>query len=129
MVHREPSDLSPETRERVVRLARLRVEGDDRSETRRFAEVAKQFGISVATVSNWVRQAEVDAGEREGIPTAAAQEIAELRARNAELEATVEILKAAASFFAREYDPRPTRCADSSPNTRNGSESYRSAER
>jgi transposase len=121
--------FSPETKARVVRLARLRVEGDDRSKTRRFAEVARQFGISVATVSNWVRQAEIDAGEREGVPTATAQEIAELRARNAELETTVEILKAAASFFAREYDPRPTPSAGSSPNTKISSESYRSAER
>jgi transposase len=121
--------FSPETRAKVVRLARLRVEGDDRSDTARYKEVAKQFGITVSTVSNWVRQAEVDEGLREGTPTAAAAEIAQLRARNAELEQTVEILKAAAAFFAREYDPQPTRSASSSPNTPTGSESYRSAER
>jgi hypothetical protein len=32
--------------------------------------------------------------------------IRELRRRNAELEATIEILKAAASFFVRDSDPR-----------------------
>jgi len=80
-------------------------------------------------VSHWVRQAEIDAGEREGVPTATGEEIAALRARNAELEATVEILKAAAAFFARECDPRPIRSVDSLPNTANGSGSYRSAER
>jgi transposase len=121
--------ISPEMRARVVRLARLRVEGDDRSEVQRFAAVAEQFGVSHESVRLWVRQAEVDAGEREGVPSAEQREIAELRARNAELEATVEILKAAASFFAREYDPRPTRSAGSSKSTGNGSESYRSAER
>jgi transposase len=81
-----------------VRLARLRVDGDDRSDTARFTEVAKQFGISVSTVSNWVRQAEIDEGLREGTPTAVAAELTELRARNAELEQTVEILKAAAAY-------------------------------
>ena len=122
-------DFSPETRERVVRLARLRVEGDARSETKRFADVAEKFGMSVQTVRNWVRQAEIDEGLREGVPAAAQQEIAQLRARNAELEATVEILKAAASFFARECDPRPGNSAGSSPNNGTGSESYRSAGR
>jgi len=121
--------FSPETKAKVVRLARLRVEGDDRSDTARYAEVAKQFGISVATVSNWVRQAEIDEGLREGTPTVVAAERAELRARNAELEQTVEILKAAAAFFAREYDPPPKRSAGSSPRSGTGSESYRSAER
>jgi len=95
----------------------------------RHAAVAEQFGVTRESVRRWVRQAEIDEGLREGVPTVAAAEIAELRARNAELEATVEILKAAASFFAREYDPRPTRSAGSSPSTGTGSESYRSAER
>jgi transposase-like protein len=121
--------FSPETKAKAVRLARLRVEGDDRSNTARYAEVAKQFGVTTETVARWVRQAEIDEGLREGVPTATAEEITALRARNAELEQTIEILKAAAVFFAREYDPRPIRSADSSPNTPNGSESYRSAER
>ena len=122
-------NLSPETRERIVRLARLRVEGDDRSETQRFAAVAEQYGLTRETVRNWVRRAEIDAGEREGVPTAVAAELAELRTRNAELESTVEILKAAAAFFAREYDPRLTPSAGSSSSTANDSESYRSAGR
>src|SRR5258705_7426719 len=121
--------ISPEMRARIVRLARLCVDGDERSESQRFDAVAEQFGVSRESVRLWVRQAEVDAGERDGLPTAVQREIAELRARNAELEATVKILKAAASFFARECDPRPTQSAGSSNSTGNGSESYRSAKR
>jgi transposase len=121
--------FSPETMAKAVRLARLQVAGDDRSKTARQAAVAKQFGVTTETIGRWVRQAEIDEGLREGVPSAAAAEIAELRARNAELEQTIEILKAAAAFFAREYDPQPTRSADSSPKNGSGSESYRSAER
>jgi transposase len=120
---------SPETRARVVRLARLQVEGDDRSKTQRFRDVAKQFGMTGESVRNWVRQAEIDEGLRDGLPTAVQEEIAELRARNAELESTVEILKAAAAFFARECDPQPPISADSSAKSTNGSESHRSAGR
>ena len=121
--------FSPEFKDRVIRLARLQVAGDDRSETRRFTDVAAQFKIAPKTVWTWVRQAEIDEGLREGTPKLTAEEIAELRAENAELRQTVEILKAAAAFFARECDPQPTRYADSSPRNGSGSESYRSAER
>ncbi len=120
---------SPETRERAVRLVRERIEGDGRSEWARICSVAKQLGMTPETLRGWVRQAQVNDGEREGVPTAASVEIAELRRRNAELEATVEILKAAAAFFARECDPQPPRSAGSSPQSGTGSESHRSAER
>ena len=126
MAHRY---YSPETRERAVRLAREKVDGDTRSEWQRICTVAKQLGMSAETLRLWVRQAQVNDGEREGVPAAAAAEIAELRRRNAELAATVEILRSAAAFFAREYDPRPSRSAGSSRSTETGSESYRSAER
>jgi transposase-like protein len=43
------------------------------------------------------------------VSTEAAKEILELRRRNAELEETVEVLKAATSFFVRESDPRSRR--------------------
>jgi len=52
-----------------------------------------------------VRQAEVDAGETAGVPTETARELRELRRKNRELEQTIEILKAATRFFARECDP------------------------
>jgi transposase len=126
MSHRH---YSLETRERAVRLARTVVPGDDRSEWQRICLVAKQMGMTPETLRKWVRQAQIDDGERDGIPTEAALQIAELRRRNAELETTVEILKAAAVFFAREYDPPPTRSAASSKRTGKDSESYRSAER
>jgi transposase len=52
-----------------------------------------------------VRQADVDAGETAGVPSETARKLRELRRKNRELESTIEILKAATTFFARECDP------------------------
>jgi transposase len=47
----------------------------------------------------------VDTGAAPGVPTESAWEIRELKRKCAELERTIEVLKAATSFFARECDP------------------------
>ena len=137
------SRYSAATRERAVRLYRQKIDGDERTDWQRLIGVAEKMGMTPETLRRWVREAEVEAGrvlpldaaetaeveagERPGAPSAA--EVAELRRRNAELEITVGILKAATSFFARECDPRPASSADSSPSTGTGSESHRSVER
>ena len=51
------------------------------------------------TLRKWIRQAEIDEGAAEGTTTDAARQIRELKRNNAELERTVEILKAATTFF------------------------------
>ena len=92
-----------ETRRRAVRLYRQVIDGDERSDWQRLVHVSEKMGMSAETLRRWVREAEIEAGERPGAPSV--EEVAELRRRNAELELTVEILKAATSFFARECDP------------------------
>jgi transposase len=54
----------------------------------------------------WVRQAEVDGGNRSGTSTSDIARIAELERENRELRRANEILKAASAFFARELDPK-----------------------
>ncbi len=68
--------------------------------------VAKRLGVSYESLRRWVNQAEVDTGQRDGVPTDSARELRELKRKNRELEETIEILKAATTFFARESDPR-----------------------
>jgi transposase len=93
------------TKARAVRLVREHA-GDYETEWAAMKAISSRLGMSAETLRKWVRQGEVDAGEAPGMTTDAAREIRELRRKCRELEATVEILKAATGFFAREYDPR-----------------------
>lgn len=73
---------------------------------RKIPEVARQLGIgSPETLRKWVRQAEVDRGLKTGPTTEELAEIKALRREVADQQRTIEILKAATSFFAREADP------------------------
>ena len=75
---------------------------------RRITEVSEQLGIkSPESLRRWVRQAETDRGLRLGPTTEELAEIRELRREVADQQRTIEILKAATTFFAREVDPRP----------------------
>ena len=71
--------------------------------------VAAKLGIGTAeTLRKWVRQAEVNAGQRPGVTSEESAEIRRLKRENAELRRANEILKAASVFFAAELD-RPQR--------------------
>jgi transposase len=67
--------------------------------------VAGKPGIgSAETLRKWVRQAEVDAGQRPGVTSEDSAEIRRMKRENAELRRANEILKAASVFFAAELD-------------------------
>jgi transposase len=101
-----PRKYDDQTRAKAVRLV-TEHRGDYASEWEAITTVAGRLGMTPETLRRWVRQAAVDAGEVDGVTTAQAREIRELKRKNAELEQTIEILKAATSFFVRESDPRP----------------------
>ncbi|MCB2411256.1 transposase, partial [Demequina sp. TTPB684] len=49
-------------------------------------QIAEDFGISHATLSNWLRQADVEDGEKPGVTREQSEELRELRRRNRLLE-------------------------------------------
>jgi transposase len=69
---------------------------------RTIGQVARDFDLTETAVREWVRQAEVDAGERGGLSGDERNELAQLRRDNRRLREDVEILKRATAFFAKE---------------------------
>ena len=68
--------------------------------------IGQRVGVNPDTLRGWVKQAQIDAGERAGTTTDDASKIKQLEAEVRELKRANEILLAASSFFARELDPR-----------------------
>ena len=99
-----PVKYNHDTRARAIRLVREHA-GDYPSEYAAITAVSGRLGMAAETLRKWLRQAQVDAGTAAGVTSSESAEIRELRRKNRELEQTIEILRAASAFFAREHDP------------------------
>src|SRR3712207_7924243 len=89
------SDLYPEEfKAEAVQLARSSPEKSIR-------QLAYELGISDQTLRNWIQQAQIDRGEREGLITQEHEDLRRLRRENRILREEREILKKAAAFFAK----------------------------
>jgi transposase len=89
-----PRPHPKEFRDRAVALARERAKP--------IAMIAKDIGISEGCLRNWLHQADVDEGRKDGTTSDERKELVELRRKNRQLELEVEILKRAAAYFAKE---------------------------
>ncbi len=88
---------SPEFRIEAVRMLRAGV--------RTPKQLAVELGCSEQTLRNWLRQDQADRGEREDLLSSEErQRLRELERENKVLRQEREILKRAATFFARETD-------------------------
>ncbi len=93
-----PKALPEEFRRDVVAVARRREAP--------MSQVAKDFGISQSCLSRWVRRAEIEDGQREGLSLAEEAEIRELRKRNRLLEQENEVLRRAAIYLGQGVNPK-----------------------
>lgn len=89
-----PAPHPPEFRRRAVELVRLGQQP--------VAQIARDLGISESCLRNWMKQADIDSGRREGLTSDERRELAELRREKRRLELENEILKRAAAYFAKE---------------------------
>ena len=98
MAKRRRRTFTAEFKSEAVRLAKA---GD-----RSIPQVAIDLDLSETALRKWVTQAEVDAGHGspDALTTAEKAELAELRRENKRLRMERDILKAAATFFAKESE-------------------------
>lgn len=95
----------PEFRSKVLELIRS---------GKTVSAVAREYEIARLTITNWLKQDDLDAGRRsDGLTTAESVEVAKLRKKVRELEIERDILKKAAAWFARETDSVPGKSSNS----------------
>jgi transposase len=96
-----PRKYDQETRDRAVRMYQDRrrdFPAESALQARR--RVGALLDVKPETLRGWVERAEIDAGERPGVPSSVEARIKELERENAELRRANEILKTASAFFA-----------------------------
>jgi transposase len=89
--------FSPEFKAETVELVR--------TSGRSLPQVCAELDLTETTVRNWMRQAEIDSGKRDGLSTDERDELRRLRAENKTLRMERDLLKKAAAFFAKDSDP------------------------
>ena len=91
---RRRRSFTPEYKAEIVDACRR---GD-----RSIGQVAHDFDLTETAVRAWVKQADIDAGGKDGLTTQEREELAQLRRENRRLREDVEILKRATAFFVKE---------------------------
>ena len=89
-----PAPHPPEFRRRAVELARR---GDST-----IRMISLDLGISESCLRNWIHQAEVNEGVKEGLSSDERAELVRLRREVRTKDMEIEILKRASAYFARE---------------------------
>jgi transposase len=88
-----PRRYPPEVRRQVIELARSGT---------KVAQLAEVFGVSEASIYNWLKQDRIDRGEVEGLSTDRALELAAAKRRIRELETELAVARKVSEVFLKE---------------------------
>ncbi len=90
---------TPEFEAEAVRLVRSATD-------KPASQIARELGVSDNALRSWLKQAQIDQGELDGLTTEEREELRRLRKEERVLRQEKEILKKATVFFAREDGSR-----------------------
>ena len=99
MTSKTTNKFSAEVRDRAVRMV-LDHAGEHPSRWAAVTSIAAKIGCTPQTLHDWVKKAEVDSGQRAGVPTDTAERLKALERENRELRQANEILRKASAYFA-----------------------------
>ncbi|MCK1610524.1 MULTISPECIES: IS3 family transposase [unclassified Bradyrhizobium] len=98
MTSRTTNKFSPEVRTRAVRMV-LDHASEHPSRWTAVMSIAAKIGCTPQTLHDWVKKAEIDSGQRAGVPTDTAERLKALERENRELRQANEILRKASAYF------------------------------
>ncbi|GAA3188113.1 hypothetical protein GCM10020255_085740 [Rhodococcus baikonurensis] len=93
-----PKPFPEEFRRDVVAVARKR-------EAPLF-QIAKDFGVSEATLHNWLKKADIEDGNRPGMTKDETAELREAKKRIRLLEQEAEVMRRAVAYLSRDVNPK-----------------------
>ena len=99
MTSKTTNKFSSEVRARAVRMV-LDHANEHPSRWAAVTSIAAKIGCTPQTLHDWVKKAEVDSGQRAGVPTDTAEKLKALERENRELRQANEILRKASAYFA-----------------------------
>lgn len=103
-----PKQYPKDFRDRAVRLV-MEAADDHQNQWAAIRLIAPRLGVSAEALRRWVRQAEVEAGQRPGVTESENAEIRRLKKEVAWLRRTNDILRTASVFFAGGVSTGPRR--------------------
>ncbi|MCK1397006.1 IS3 family transposase [Bradyrhizobium sp. 4] len=98
MTSKTTNKFSPEVRDRAVRMV-LDHAGEHPSRWAAVTSIAAKIGCTPQTLHDWVKKAEIDSGQRAGVPIEMAEKLKALERENRELRQANEILRKASAYF------------------------------
>lgn len=97
---------SPEVKERAIGLV-YEQQKEHSSQWATIVSIASKIGCTPETLRQWIKQHEIDHGNREGLSTAERERIKQLEREVRELRQANEILRKASAYFAQAELDRP----------------------